>query len=82
MYNYYSWIGFRSTSSRNGEENWVSLQENNSGSYVFPVSGKIEKIDVLPKDTTIMLGGNDIQVKELIEKEINKGDTISFASIK
>ena len=64
------------------KKNWVFLQENNSGSYVFTVSGKIEKIDVLPKDTTIMLGDNDIQVKELIKKEINKGDTISIASVK
>lgn len=54
--------------------------ENEKHNYKLPVSGTIKGITIFPADTKIVLNGSNTLQSHwtLLEKEIKKGDTLSF----
>lgn len=53
--------------------------DNGKVEYKFPVSGKIESIEISPSNVPINLNfENAVVAQKLEEKRINKGDTLQF----
>lgn len=52
--------------------------ENTTTEYKFPISGKIENIEVSPIDTTVFLNTIEVVTQKLVGKIINIGDQLIF----
>lgn len=70
-------INIRGRLQKSQSLNFYTL-ENTTTEYKFPVSGKIENIEVSPVDTTVFLNTNAVVTHELAGKIINIGDTFIF----
>lgn len=57
--------------------------ENRSDTYVFPISGRIESIEIIPKDVSVMLNNEKVEFPQtLIGRDIKKEDKIIFSKDK
>lgn len=54
--------------------------DNQTDEYIFPISGKIENLQIFPNDCEMFLGnsGKAFHAKDLIGQDINKGQKINF----
>lgn len=68
-----------------GSENKLSgmyTLENQKQEYIFPISGKIEYVDIFPTDCEMFHNfGSAITPKGLIGLTINKGDKLLFNTV-
>lgn len=51
--------------------------DNTNTDYKFPVSGKIENVQIFPSKTSVFLNG--VGVNNIEGKIVKKGDTLSFS---
>lgn len=71
-------INLRGHSTKTG----MYILENNKDEYVFPISGKLESLEIVPATCQMFLnGGTALTSIELIGTNINKGDKINFITV-
>lgn len=56
--------------------------ENATTEYKSPVYGRIEHIEIIPSNSTILVNDDMIAIDQLVGKIINKGDKFTFLAVK
>jgi hypothetical protein len=70
-------INIRGVENKSKKHSYYIL-ENTKEEYIFPISGKIESIEISPTNCPVSFGIKTLKSSDLIGKNINKGDIIRF----